>query len=94
MTEEELTEEKMEELATKSILAKDKILDALNGEETRIGLSAITAAAAEIICATAPSLNDAVEAIAMLSSSIVTLIRFADEDGECYWKSHPSETRQ
>jgi hypothetical protein len=94
MTEEELTEEQLEALAERSINLKDKIMDAMNGEETRIGLSALTAAAGEVICGTAPSLDEAINAIAMFSASMVTLVRMADEEGECYWQSHLGETRQ
>jgi hypothetical protein len=94
MTHEELTEEQLEALAERSIRVKDEILEVLGGEETRIGLSALTAAAGEIICSTAPSLDEAVNAVAMFSASMVTLIRMADEEGECYWQSHAGETRQ
>jgi len=94
MTHEELTEEQLEALAERSIRIKDEILEVLGGEETRIGMSALTAAAGEVICGTAMSLDDAINAIAMFSASMVTLVRMADEEGECYWQSHAGETRQ
>lgn len=94
MIEEELTPEVMEELANKTIDLKDRILTVLGGSETRVGLSALVAAAGEVICGTAPSLEEAIDATATFSASLVTLIKFADDEGECYWQSHAGETRQ
>ena len=92
--EEELTPEMLEEMSTETLDLKDRLLTVLGGSQTRIGLSALVAATGEVICGTAPSQEEAIDAIATFSASLATLVRLADEEGACFWQSHSGETRQ
>lgn len=94
MTKDELTVEQLEQMAIKTIELKSEILECLSGAETRIGLSALVAAASDVIAQTAPSKDEALGAIATFATSLAHLIDCLDEEGECVWNNYPSQTRQ
>lgn len=78
--------EQLIEVPEEVIELKLKLISILDGEMAGRGIVALSCCLAEIIATTAPSYDDAMEAVAKVSISIGASISAFQEDGLCAWQ--------